>query len=771
MKMIVKKLIILGCFALISISLLSQNNIEGTVYGSDINDTQPFANIVIRNAENDQLITGTAADIEGYFSIELKEGTYALTVSVVGYEPKIINPLIVDGYDINLDKIILDPKTLTLSEAVITAEKSHIQNKPGMQVLNVGKDIAGSGGNVTNLLKVIPSVEVSTSGDVSIRGNKNVKILINGKEVAYGIDPKMLLKQFPTSQVESIEVITNTSVKEDPESSGGIINITLKKNVSDGFHMGFSTEYGISPTQWNGGVFGNYSKNDMNYYFTYAYYNESYNMNYYSNRDYLNNNLFYQSIKQLGNGDYKVFGHLLTGGMDYTINKNSELNFEVIHNTFNEDWIFNQDYDYLLLNGLTEESLVKNDNLDDINFTDISLKFDNKVDSIRTLNILGKYAFGEFGGKRVIDDNSLSSLNTIKNKGRYEIGELKLDYTKQVFKKSAIESGLYFNILGFNFDLTTDGTINDNKSYTYLQQKYAGYFLYRYNIKDFSAGLGFRAEYYKSKTNEKSSVNNVKQDYLKIFPNVQLQYILSKDKDYQTLNFSYTTRIRRPSYEELNPATDYSDPLNISEGNPELKPEMINTFELSHYYLNGDSKLTTTLFGRITNDVIQRKAELIDDFRLKTSYINFSSRKSIGLESNLTLKPLKWWEFTPAFMVSNQWFGKKPDGSNPPNKEGILWNIKTNNSFKISKNISGQIQSQYYGKSVSAFYTRKPYYQINAGLELKLLKGLGKFGISVNDIFNTGGKEKYKFQEEGYVSDFIWHLENRNVKLSLSVFF
>ncbi|TKG97109.1 TonB-dependent receptor [Puteibacter caeruleilacunae] len=749
--------------------------ISGRLIDQDSKEAIPFANIALEKLPMRRVITGGTTDIDGNFKISASPNTYNLTISVLGFNSKTIPMLeIKENNKLELGTIELSPVTIEVAEVNITANRSFIENKPGKQILNVGREIAGGGGNISQILKIVPSVEVTPRGDISIRGNQNIKVLINGKEMTYGIDPAILLKQLPASTVEKIEVVTNASVREDPESSGGAINIVLKKNANDGFHYGINIEAGTTPFKGNGGFNLNYAKDKLNTYLTYGAYIDKYNFSNKGKRNITSTNSSIVNILDDGKGNYKDLGHLILGGIDYDISNKTTLNTELTYNRYKENWEYNLDNVFATKSGEKLNGIVNNKNRDQIRFLDLSTRIESKPADDQKMTVLIHVSRGKQNSKRTITERGTyfknPSIGDIISKSNYTIGEASFDYQLKTSAKGTIEMGANSELVDYRATQDGNGSYSDSRYWDYNQQKQAVYAMYKHKFGKLTCGIGARPEYYKSKTLERKRNNKINQEYTKLYPNIIVNYQISNTNVNSNVSLSYSKRIRRPEAEEIDPIADYANPSHIYQGNPHLKPEFIHTVELSYNRLQGNNKLNVTLFGRKTDQLIQQRTELRPGGVLFTSYINHSSGKDVGLEMNGKVKPLGCWESTVGASYIHSKYASPHDQLTHYHKQGNMWQLKWNNFITCCRKYTLQVQAQYYGKTTGMFYTRNPYNVINIGVERKTLKGLGTIGISLNDALNSGGKENYKIIGPGFDSQSTWKLDSRYMKVSFNFY-
>ena len=308
--------------------LPTPGNILGKVIDKKTKEALPYVNIVIRDTVN-KIITGGITDETGNFNVnDIPEGNSIIEVQYIGFKiySKKIN-ITKKAKIINLETIALEEDSATLDEVVVRAETSTVVQKVDRKVINVGKDLTSAGTSASELLNNIQSVNVdSQSGDISLRGNGNVRVLVDGKPT--NISSTQLLKQIPSTSIKSIELITNPSAKYNPEGMSGIINIILNKNANMGFNGSLDTGITVGHyTRYNASTNINYKTGKVNFFANYGYNGgDNFNKGFVNRTD--------SSILQNFQFINKNQSHLIKIGADYYINNKNTLSFYTTQNRF-----------------------------------------------------------------------------------------------------------------------------------------------------------------------------------------------------------------------------------------------------------------------------------------------------------------------------------------------------------------------------------------------------------------------------------------------------
>src|SRR5690554_7906341 len=254
-----------------SFSAVAQNNgsISGNVFDKKLNENVPYVTITIK--ENDQIITGVLTDDSGNFTVKsLAPKNYTVEVSFIGYKTYTTTADLTQQKDLDLDRISLEDESYLLEGVEVVREVSTIEQKIDRKVINVGRDLLTAGATASEIMNNIPTVNVDQDGNISLRGNQNVRVLIDGKPTH--LDPKTLLKQIPSNSIDKIELITNPSAKYNPEGMSGMINFVLKKNMQDGFNGSYNGNITFAKVpKFNQGIDLNYRKGKVNFFGNYNY--------------------------------------------------------------------------------------------------------------------------------------------------------------------------------------------------------------------------------------------------------------------------------------------------------------------------------------------------------------------------------------------------------------------------------------------------------------------------------------------------------------------
>lgn len=752
-------------FLLFALAVKAQNPdapASGTISGKliDATNNQPLPFATVALVQNNQVIKGMQTDMNGAFSLgDIADGTYTVRITFVSYlsykkDSVSINP---NHRLVRLGMIKLGPAKGLLKEVVVSAPKSQIQIGIDKKSFSVDQSLVSQGGSATDLLGNIPSVQVDVDGNVSLRGSSNVKVLINGKPSALtGNDLTDILQSIPASSIETIEVITNPSSKYDAEGDSGIINIILKKNASVGFNGSASASVGTHQT-YNGTLNLAYQNSKFNIYTNYSYRKSTRIGNGFSNKT---TNLIDPTTgenetdqqNQISDQSFTFGGHNIRSGIDYNIDKKTTISFSDNINIRTRDRLQNGNTQIMQNGALFEMLDQHNTSHSSGTNLDFNLDFDHKFskkDEELTANI----------GHSTSHDNDFDNLNTGYNfynpdsaynfnQRNHTIGHqnnwnIQADYTLPLNNHNRLDIGYRstFSTNDNNYLVDTLNNVTDQLDYDpllsnhfiYHEQVHALYTNYQQQFGKFGIQAGLRLEETQINTTLTDSVtNNHHQDYLRLYPSL---FLSEKLTDNQTLQLSYSRRVTRPRGNQISPFLDKSDPLNYQQGNPDLLPQDIHSFELSYINYWKTLTLTSSLYYRLTNDNIQRIVSPVTSEISLTEFENVKSASNAGYELIAKLSPSNAFDLTGNVNI----YYKNIDGDPALGlaaTSGYAWNANLTMNIKPTKKLGFQIRGDYQGPQVVPQGRADAVYGIDGGVRYDISK---KLNISINgrDLLNS----------------------------------
>jgi iron complex outermembrane recepter protein len=761
-----KKYLFLFSFCFFSTLLLSQNKpfpagenaptigkVKGTILDNKTKQPVAFATIALYKQKDSTLATGVVASDKGIFELsELAYGRYVMKVNFIGYKQLIIDTVSIRprNPEINFGNIVLYSSSEQLNEVEVSAAKSTMQMGIDKKIFNVEKNIVSAGGSATDVLQSIPSVSVDIDGNISLRGSGNVTVLIDGKPSSItGTSKAAILQQIPASSIESIELITNPSAKYDPDGMSGIINIVTKKNKLNGFNGGVSIGAGTND-KYNASANISYRNSKVNVYANYGFRSNNktgYGSVYRQNT--LPDTTFF--LRQQSNSLNKSLSHNAKAGADFYLNDKNTVGFSASYSPANESsrqviQYNNADYHDVNLASYARDvnTLEKTAGFDyDLNYRKTFLKPKQELiidaaysDSKGSAN--EKYAERDytllFDPRNTTPFKQNTATNTTNN-----VMSAQVDYVQPLKKQMKWELGgkttLKKNSSDFksnSFNYVNNEFILDNNlsnHFIYTENIYAAYSTFSGALKNFGYQLGLRAEEantisFLQTTNEKFTYN-----YFNLFPSVHLSQKLKKE---QELQISYSRRINRPNTKSLNPFKDYADPYNIRYGNPYLKPEYINSYELGYMKYMKKGVLTATAYYRQTDGVQQRYKIIADSTTSYITFINLNKSQSSGLELIVKTDLTKWWNIT----ASANGFQTIIDGSNVQadlQNENLSYLFKVLSNMRVLKNMDIQVIANYTGPTVTLQGTIKPVFTIDLGFKKDIFKN-ASLSLNITDI-------------------------------------
>ncbi|WP_347924746.1 TonB-dependent receptor [Pontimicrobium sp. SW4] len=764
-----KKLITL-CLALLFITQNTQatnNNsnelidgsISGKVLDATLNEPLPYVNIIIKNDKGETVTGGITLD-DGTFNItKIPEGKITVTVQYIGYK-SVVKDLTISRKNrkFDLGEIRLEEEAAGLDEVTVVAEVSTIQQKVDRKVINVGKDLAAQG-TASDIMIAVPSVSVDAqTGDISMRGNSNVRVMVDGK--LSNIPTAQLLKQIPSSAIKSIELITNPSAKYDPEGMSGIINIVLHKNTMVGFNG--STSVGLSyekRPKFNSSLNMNYRNGKFNLYGN-ASNNISKNVNY-GYIDRIDQNTL-QEVDILNDNK----SHVFKVGLDFYLNDKNTLSVFTNQNLYNGGVSGGTDIFY-------SNSTVQNQGFinDDSNNSQ-QYNFDYKLDFNKEgRNIELEVDHNIYNGESETDN--LFSGSFISRPNFFEINDtdrnrttINLDYVDPLSETAKLELGLQARLFNNTINYESDGRSQNMAGdyipsltyFDYSRDIYSAYVNYSKKIDKWSFQVGLRAETVKVETLAKETdletdlVTNTPfdNDYTEVYPSAFITYQASEKNSFQ---LSYSRRVDRPGVGQVNPLPEFNTPLISKFGNQHLVPQFTNSFETNYTRNLEKGSITAGVFYRRINSEISMMIQVdrADFNRLILTDDNFDNTSSYGFELSTNYRPTKWWSINGSFDFYSQTqksiserLTASPEVATENDivvetveVDNVAYNFRIFNNFRVSKSLSFTAFGFYRGANESIQFDVDPMHFVNLGMRYSFLNNKATFSFSYNDVFNT----------------------------------
>ena len=728
------------------VNLLKDGTITGKVLDSRDNQPLPYVTIIIKD-ESDETITGSITDDSGNFKIsDIPLGKIIVNIQFIGYKTITKNiTLTREDNKVDFGNILLEEEATGLDEVTIVAEVSTIQQKVDRKVITVGKDLTTIGSSASDIMNNLPSVSIdSQSGDVSLRGNDNVRVLVDGKPT--NVPASQLLKQIPSTSIKSIELITNPSAKYNPEGMSGIINIILHKNTNIGFNG--SIDLGLAKeinARFNSAINMNYRNGKFNIYGNYGN-----NIGSSSNYGYINR--FDDNSTQLFNGIDNNKSHLYKIGVDYYINDNNTFSIYTNQNLYFGKSISNTEILYPQGNDTDFRQIYNGENDNNTSTYNASFKHDFEKEGH---NILLDADYSVFES----DENANFNFSggdpgylDLVNNGRNNT-VINLDYVNPLSEKSKLELGLEYRDNNSDNDYNTSNINLYDSNYTYDRSIYSFYSTFGQTFDLWSYQIGARLEQYDVEANfiqVDGETARFTDNQFSIYPSAFVSYNPSDKNTYQV---SVSRRVDRPGLGQVNPIREWSTPRVTSVGNPNLKQQFTNSIEVNYTRNLNKGSITAGGFYRFIKDEISRAVsfdpEDPNEDRLLLSYDNFDKNSAYGFEVSTNYRPTKWWNLN----ASAEYYFKTVNGivqdenAIPISVEidNAAFNFRLNTNVNVTKKLSFSVFGMYRGEDEGLQFTRKPMVLVNTGLRYSFLDDKATFSFGYNDIFNS-----MNFAFEGY---------------------
>lgn len=756
--------------------------VSGTITGAQ-NQAIPYASVTFTNKANKLYNDAALSDDKGSYTLELMPGNYDITVEAIDFKKYTVNRNITAGGSIGSIRLEAEGtattgKTQEIQGVTITAQSAKpYRVEIDKKVYDPSQDVISKGGNLQDVLSNVPSVAVDTDGTVSMRGNSNIRFLINGKPSSLlGIDDGAdALKSIPADQIERIEVITNPSSKFEASGTAGILNIILKKNKKVGFNGSVEGSVGYLPNtrlnanlNWrrgpwtyyiNGG--GGYSRNKNH---SYSLYNTRL-----TDSQLLDNDLVYSRQDGFSKGENKNYN--VNTGFVVDLSEKSSLNASVMLRRMDNTSTDTTNYLERLADKNTatvgypnvpytiseQTSSRVNEGTRYNNSFQADLGLDQKIgDKGQLLSLATSFQQSKGTNNSIANDQGLAGgglttlVNNILSDTDNKTFLAKGDYELPIGENSKFEAGARFDLNDNQYNYFVDESRNGSPFQTlsrftsntaYTEKISAAYAQFKSKVGAFGYQAGLRAENSNIDVNFKritdAAQTSVSKNYTGFFPSVFLSYdVTSKNQ----LLLNYSRRIQRPRSFFLIPFMSYNNNRNLFLGNPDLNPTYENSFELGYSLSVKKLILNPTLYYKKSQDEVNiyqyRDKDEAGNTVIYTMPVNAGSENNYGLDLNFTYDPFKWWRL----MGNVDLFGYKNEGSYKDfsfEGDGFSTRLRLTSTFKPDKNTSMQVQGFYRGAEKTVSSERDPMYAINFGASRTIWKGDGTLAFNVQDIFNT----------------------------------
>lgn len=776
-------------FNLIILLFLSQiiysqttGTVSGTVIDRATGTPLESSTVTILDATN-QIVSGNISNPDGTFTLEqVPFGTYRLEVSMIGFNTAVINDVAVTSAtpNVNVGQVSLSTGETRTDEIVIEGERSRIEFRGDRRVFNVEDNINLRGGNAIDVLREVPSVTVDVDGNVSLRGNENVRILIDGRPSGLdGSNRTIVLEQISANQIERVELITNPSARFDSEGTTGIINIVLKKTDDFGYNGNVTLNAGTGD-KYTGGLNLNFRKDNLNVFGNYNYNSfnfESSGLN--TRRILISSDI--SSLNQTESGNRRRLSNSINAGFDYTLSKSSLIGLSLNYRTGDpkrSSSTITQEFDNSG-NLITDYSRRNLEDGTSSNF-DAALRFqynfggqDHRLTSDFNFSREDEddesYSFDEYRMPFVSEPTRINEIT----KGFDNKYTLQIDYTLPFNKSTKLETGYKGDISERDidsdnrfFDYSLGEYITDpnlSNRFNYKQQVHGFYGILSGDISGFGYSIGGRLEQTIVKGDLLTTGENFDNDYLDFFPSVSLSRKIGIT---QELQVSYSRRIQRPRQRALNPFRRITDPLNIFQGNPNLKPSFTDAFELSYINYFPFGTITPTVFYRHTTDGLTRTRVLIDSVTTLSTFDNLATSKSYGGEIIFNTQPLKFLNLTGSF----SYFKTEIDPGTSiigRSRDDYSWSTRFSSMLALPADFGLQLTYFYSGKRFSAQGEIEPFQAMDVALRKDFLDRKLSFTFRVSDLFDTQ-KFKVKIDDKLYTEEFERRRDSRNFFLNVN---
>lgn len=763
-------------------------SVSGLLLDAGTQETLPFANVAVHDFENNALLTGTITDDNGRFELlDIPLGKYKLYFSFLGYKTT-EQTLLAGGLNtvFDLGKISLEPSAENLDEVEVIGEQATTNSDLNKKTFNLADNIAQSGGSVLDAMKTMPGVTFDQEGKVVLRGSDKVVVLIDGKQSSLtGFGNQKGLANIPASNIEKIEIINNPSAKYDANGFAGIVNIIYKKEKQTGLNGDVGLSFGLgalgkrkADTPTDLGSFSanpklipsinlNYKTGKVNYFLQSEFIlQEALPNNEFTTRNYDDGRNIISQVPE----NRKQFRSIINGGIDYDLDEKNSFTFSGLYDR--EKHIDTAQVAFIDLNTNSRNRFYNWQEEEVTRYINAAMNYRHKFEQAgHTLSANAQYTQGLEDETYSLNDSSSVRVGRDKTNIRAieNTTSISSDYVRPL-RNGRIELGAKLRIRRLPVDYTITpgdqsiiypdlGTFSD-----WGENLYAGYMNYLLEKENYDVEAGLRAEqtyvFYDLDPVNGYYPNNDKYDYFELFPSVRFTYKLN---DENKISAFYNRRIDRPGEPELRVFPKYDDPELLKVGNPYLRPQFTDAFEIAHRYSWDSGSLFSAVYHRIIQDQYMR-IFAIDDSNPDYDIVN-RIYQNTGKATNTGVELLLSQDLTVDWQVSGSlnWYSNAID-----NYQGTLlfpferdftinsstanaYDAKVNTEFNLPKDFTLQLTGIYFSKRNIPQGTQLARSSVDFGVKKSLWNKKAELTLSASDIFNRFGIQQ-RVSNEGFTA-------------------
>ncbi len=734
---------------------------DGSVVGLIVNNSnsQPleYAYIIIYSQRDSSQAGGTVTDKDGFFELkELRPGRFYLEVQFMGFDKKVIGDIRIGPRNprADLSEIRLSESTFSTDKIEVSAERPGFTYHIDKKVINVAQQMTVVSGTAVDVLENVPSITTDIDGNVQLRGSSSFVVLIDSRPAI--LEANDALQQIPASAIDKIEIITNPSVKFDPDGTSGIINIITKKDALQGMN-------GL--VNLNTGMYENYGADFLinlktsrgNYYFGGDYRSGGHPGDILTRFTSTMNDTT-SELKGSGHSSRAHYGYSIRLGLDYNLTKNDLVGFSLRTGERGFSMEDDRNYTRIITPGdLSTSYRSKSENDRGGLYYGLNTDYRHLFNATgHEIKIQGSFQFRDSdnsGINRLIDENgSQFSGQKTTETGPDKPVYIKVDYTWPRHENSKFEAGGQYQVNFsdeefnyFKFDPSTSMYISDplfDQSAKFIRNTSSAYTQYSGKIGELGYQGGLRTEQTFHQLDYKNAGETLEINRWDYFPSLHFSYQVNKTNQFM---LSYTRRIERPHGWDFSPFIIWIDAQNVRQGNPNIKPQFINSIEAGYQTFIDRNVLSIEGYHRVTENKIDRVRSIYDRDITLHATTNVGQDYTTGAEIMLNMSWFKIWNANLMgslyhYRVEGNLFDQSFD------RESFNWTTRLNNTLTVSANTRLQMNAIYNSPSVSAQGTSEGFGVINLGLRQEFLNESLSATLQVRDVFSTG---KFESTSEG----------------------